>query len=349
MPQLAVPLIAILFLSAAGPASGRQDAAPSEWIPAPGSIVNPIENRDLDAWEAYKTRAVTPSRDEGLDDPVLKGAIDIHAHFGPDAYRRQWDAFEIAKRASARGMRGLVLKNHWSESAGLAYLVRKYDDVPGLEVFGGLVLNSTVGGINPQAIRYFAEVEGHYARVVWMPTHDAEGEVDYLGQARPYVIVSRDGTLLPQVLEALDLIKHYGLTLATGHVAPAEMVQIVDAARARGIDRIIITHPGLRTQSAEPTVEQLKRVTGQGAYAEVVATELSGKNRDATIATIRAIGPAHCIIASDSGLAGLPSHPDALVRAARILRAAGFSEPELDAMFKDNPARVLGLPVLADH
>src|SRR5689334_6223391 len=112
-------------------------------------------------WEPYKARKPKPSVDQHLTDPILTGSIDLHAHFGPDSYDRQWDAFEIAKLAKERGMRGLVFKNHWSESAGLAYLVRKYDNVPGLEVFGGLALNATVGGINPQAVRYFAEVDGH--------------------------------------------------------------------------------------------------------------------------------------------------------------------------------------------
>src|SRR5262245_45446377 len=77
-------------------------------------------------WEPYKTRKPQPSVDQKLTDPALNGAIDLHAHFGPDSYDRQWDAFEVVKLAKERGMRGVVLKNHWTESAGLAWLVRKY-------------------------------------------------------------------------------------------------------------------------------------------------------------------------------------------------------------------------------
>jgi hypothetical protein len=317
---------------------------PVTWAPASNSVVNPSTNIGLDAWESYKGRSPKPSVDQHLDDPVLKGAIDIHAHFGPDSYDRQWDAFEIAKIAQERGMRGLVLKNHWSESAGLAQLVRKYGNVPRLEVFGGLALNATVGGINPQAVRYFAEVEGHHAKVVWMPTHDSEKEVSYLKQARPYVIVSERGVLLPSVLAVLDLIAQYKLTLATGHVSAQEMVQIVTEARKRGINGIIITHPGLGPQYTDPTIDQLKQVTALGAYAEVVSSELLGRNRDEAIKVIQAIGPAHCIISSDSGLTGSQGHADALVLSARILRAAGFGEEDLNLMFKVNPAKVLGLP-----
>jgi hypothetical protein len=49
--------------------------------------------------------------------------------------------------ARMRGLRGLVLKNHFEPTATLAYLLRK--EVPDIELFGGLVMNLTNGGINP--------------------------------------------------------------------------------------------------------------------------------------------------------------------------------------------------------
>jgi hypothetical protein len=57
-------------------------------------------------------------------------------------------------------MRGIVLKNHYDPTGGLAYIVRK--EVPGLEVFGGVDLNLTVGGINPAAVSHMAEVSGRW-------------------------------------------------------------------------------------------------------------------------------------------------------------------------------------------
>ena len=337
--------IASLAFALAAAATAQAPESPVTWAPASSSIIQPSRNKDLSAWESYRGKLTKTTVEEHLEDPVLKGAIDIHAHFGPDAYDRQWDAFEIARLAHTRGMRGVVLKNHWSESSGLAWLIRKYDNVPGLEVFGSLSLNATVGGINPQAVRYFAEVEGHHGKVVWLPTHDAELEVKYIGETRPYVIVSRNGALLPEVLEVLDLIAQYNLTLATGHVQADEMLQIVTEAKKRGIDRIIITHPALGPMYTNPTPEQLKQAISMGAYLEVVSAQLWRPNlREATIQRIRDIGPAHCIVSSDSGLPGYFSHPDALVHAARILRENGFSEDDLNLMFKVNPAKVLGLP-----
>src|SRR5580704_12007954 len=78
---------------------------------------------------------------------TLNGAIDIHVHSDPDSTARSIDAIDVAKLAKSRGMRGLVLKNHYEPTAGLAYIVRK--EVPGIEVFGGIDLNLSGGGVNP--------------------------------------------------------------------------------------------------------------------------------------------------------------------------------------------------------
>src|SRR5882672_5565086 len=102
---------------------------------------------------------------------LLAGAIDIHVHSDPDSRARSIDAIDVAKLARAKGMRGIVLKNHDDPTAGLAYIVRK--EVPGLEVFGGVALNLAVGGINPVAVQHMTEVSGKWGRIVWMPTYDA--------------------------------------------------------------------------------------------------------------------------------------------------------------------------------
>src|SRR5881275_633268 len=79
--------------------------------------------------------------------PILKGTIDIHVHSDPDNRPRSIDAIDVAKLSRDRGMRAIVLKNHYDPTGPLAYIVRK--EVPGIEVFGGIDLNLTVGGMNP--------------------------------------------------------------------------------------------------------------------------------------------------------------------------------------------------------
>src|SRR3954463_12595215 len=104
-----------------------------------------------------------------LGQPIT-GIIDIHAHFDPDSVPRSIDAIDLARLAKSRGMRGLVLKSHYEPTASMAYLVRKA--VPGIEVFGGIDLNLTVGGMNPSAVEHMAAVTGGYGRFVWMATYD---------------------------------------------------------------------------------------------------------------------------------------------------------------------------------
>ncbi|HYI95389.1 MAG TPA: DUF6282 family protein, partial [Bryobacteraceae bacterium] len=123
----------------------------------------------------------------------LQGVVDLHAHSDPDSVPRTIDAIDLAKLAASRGMRALVLKNHYESTASLAYLARK--QVPGIELFGGIALNRSVGGVNPAAVERMTLVKGGWGRVVWMPTFDAG-----------VVPVSRDGKLLPSVDAVLDLI-----------------------------------------------------------------------------------------------------------------------------------------------
>ena len=297
-------------------------------------------------WEPYKTRNPKPSVDQKLTDPALTGAIDLHAHFGPDSYARQWDAFEVVKLAKERGMRGVVLKNHWTESAGLAQLVRKYG-TQGIEVFGSVTLDTPVGGVNPMAVRYMADVEGSWGRIVWMPTHDSEHEVDYNKETRAKAIVSRNGKLIPEVFEVLDLIKERNLTLATGHVTPEEVLEIMAEARQRGITKVIVTHPLLGAQFTDMSVAQMQEAVKLGGAIEITAGAFSrdGAAKTRAIAAIKALGTQNVFIASDSGLVGTPNHPDALAMAAKALRAAGFSEQDLNRMFKETPARLVGLPI----
>ena len=207
-------------------------------------------------------RVPAPTVDQKLTDAALTGAIDLHAHSDPDSYRRSVDGIEAATLAKARGMRGMVLKNHFTQTAGLAYLARK--QVPGLEVFGGIALNTPVGGLNPEAVLHMTEVRGGYGKVVWMPTHDSEQEVKTLNEKRPFVPFSSNGALLPAVFDILDLIAKHNLVLATGHVSVDELFLLLRAARERKITRILVTHPQLGKEYTYLTVAQMQQAAKQG-------------------------------------------------------------------------------------
>lgn len=273
----------------------------------------------------------------------LEGVIDIHVHADPDSMPRSIDAFDLAKIAKARGMRALVLKNHYEPTASLAWSVRKF--VPGIEVFGGIDLNRSVGGINPAAVERMVLMKGGYGRVVWMPTFDNENQVRYSRESRPFVAVSKNGALLPEVQDVIALAAKHRLTLETGHSSPADCILLIREARRAGVERIVVTHAMIAP--VHMSVAQMKVAAAMGAYLEFVYNALIGPNREFTFAqyaaAIRAVGPAHCILASDLGQAANPIHTDGLIAFFAGLKQAGITQAEIDRMSKVNPARALGL------
>jgi hypothetical protein len=273
----------------------------------------------------------------------LAGVIDFHVHSDPDSVPRSIDAIDLARLAKARGMRGLVLKNHYESTASLAYVVRK--EVPGIEIFGGIDLNRTVGGINPAAVERMTMVKGGWGRVVWMPTFDAENQVRYSKEQRPFVSVSRGGQLLPEVNEVIALVAKHGLTLETGHSSAAECLMLVREARRQGVAHIVVTHAML--PPVKMTVADMRAAAAEGAFLEFVYNGLIGPGKSAEMRdyaeAIRQVGAQHCILASDLGQPGNPLHPDGLVAFFSGLMREGISAADIATMSKTNPARALGL------
>jgi hypothetical protein len=273
----------------------------------------------------------------------LNGVIDIHVHADPDSVARSIDAIDVARLAKERGMRALVLKNHYEPTASLAYVVRKV--VPGIEIFGGIDLNRSVGGVNPAAIERMVMVKGGYGRVVWLPTFDAENQVRFSKESRPFVPVSKGGALLDVVRQVIALAAKHGLTLETGHSSAAEGLLIVAEAKRAGVRNVVVTHAMLKP--IHMSVAQMKQAAALGAWIEFVYNALIGPNKEFEFpdyaGAIRAVGVDHCILSSDLGQAGNPLHPDGLIAFFAGLKKAGFTQAEIDRMSKTNPASALGM------
>ena len=260
------------------------------------------------------------------------------------------DGLEVAKLAKAKGMRGVVLKSHWEPTAMLAYLARK--EAPGLEVFGGICLSQVVGGINPAAVEEMVKVSGGWGRVVWMPTVDAENVRKNNGSNLPYTSVSSNGELLPKVKEVLGLIAKHKLVLATGHSSPAEDLMLVREARRQGVEHIVITHP--MSASVKMNVSQMQEAAKMGAFLEMVyvptlSNPKTGRKSLFSVGdiadTIRKVGVDSVVLSTVMGQIGFAPPPDGMAAYLAELKAKGFSQRELDRMSKENPARLLGLPV----
>jgi hypothetical protein len=272
----------------------------------------------------------------------LRGAMDIHVHGNPDSVPRVGDGIELAKQAAQRGMRGLVLKNHFDPTAGLAYLARKA--APGLEVFGGVDLNLPVGGMNPHAVDYMAKMNGGYGRIVWMSTFDSENGMR--GRpGMPFVRVSGNGALLPETVAVIAAIARHNFVLASGHVSADEAMMMFREGKRAGVQHMVATH-GMSTPTSL-TLAQAKEATGLGVFVEFCGDNLALPTAQSRIDTfagqIRGIGTQFAILSSDLGKADAPLPTDGLAVFYEMLRKKGFTNEELDRMGKQNPATLLGL------
>ncbi len=277
-------------------------------------------------------------------DKPLAGAIDIHMHCGPDVLPRSVDAIDLARLARAEGMRAIVLKNHYVPTANDAYLTRKV--VPGIEVFGGIDLNRTVGGINPAAVENMAHIKGGYGRMVWMTSFDSRAQVESeKGSARPFVAVSKNGELLPEVKQVIAVIAKYNLVLETGHNHPDEILAMIREANRAGVKHIVVTHAMINP--IHMNIAQMKEAASMGAYIEFVYNGLVGSYKEFTFddyaKAIHTVGADHSILASDMGQVTNPVHTEALKLYYAGLLKAGVSQAEIDTMARVNPAKVLEL------
>jgi hypothetical protein len=274
---------------------------------------------------------------------LLTGTIDIHVHSDPDDRPRSIDAIDVAKLAHARGMRAIVLKNHYDPTSGLAYIVRK--EVPGIEIFGGIDLNLTVGGMNPAAVEHMTKMSGGWGRLVWMSTFDAENQVRYSKENRPFVSVTRNGELLPVVKEVIALIAKHNLVLATGHVSSEEGLKLVAEGRRQGVQHMVVTHA--MNAPILMTIPQMQEAARSGAFIEFCGGSVTeagaGARLDSFADAIRKIGVPSSILSSDLGQRGNALPPDGYGAFLVAMRQRGFSESELARMSKENPARLLGL------
>jgi hypothetical protein len=271
---------------------------------------------------------------------TLDGVIDMHAHSDPDGTPRSIDAIDLARLAKSRGMRAIVLKNHYEPTASLAWIVRK--EVPGIEVFGGISLDLAVGGVNPAAVEWMTKVKGGYGRVIWLPTFDSEAQVKLTHQQRPFARVTKDGKVVPEVLQVMSIAARHNLVLETGHSSPAESLLLIDEAKRQGVKHIMVTHAS-SNPGGPLSIAEIAKAAKMGAYIELVYTSLTDSEIQKDVEAIRAAGPSSVVISSDLGQPSNPLHPDGLLALYRALMSHGITESEIAQMSRTNPARLLDL------
>ena len=243
----------------------------------------------------------------------IKGAIDVHVHSEPDLFPRIADDVGVARHAVSLGLRAVSLKCHSERTTSRAYMTMQ--QVPGIQIVGGIVLNRAVGGINPAAVESALQLGGKH---VWMPTVDAANHARTFGSTGAYdkqkstvakasdtgiEVFDADGKPIDGLMEVLELTAQYNAILSTCHLSVPEIQKLVAAARERGVEKIMITHPFFKVPALE--LEDLKALVAQGAYAEFGYCTVSPMWNHAALTrvveAIKEIGAQHCILMSDAG------------------------------------------------
>ncbi len=291
---------------------------------------------------------------------TLEGAYDIHVHAAPELFPRIGDCADLARAARDVGMAGLVFKAHHEPTVTRAHSTSLL--VPGIDLYGGVVLNEFVGGINPFAA---AAALHQGARIVWGPTMHAAHHVESLGKGTYGVghmtlapglassglsVRDEDGRLLDPMREIMRLAKSFDATIATGHLGPDDVRAIVLGCEEEGV-RCLLTHVFFLDKSEDFLLE----MDTHGALFEVAASlsfpmehfmlrhHGGGMQLEWVASLVSKVGADRVVISSDCGQIHNAQPVEALRAFLNALKAVGVSEEEISTMIRHSPKVVLGL------
>lgn len=298
----------------------------------------------------------------------VKDAIDIHCH----AHEGQQNPFDLAKRASAANMKGILFKSIFGDNP--AESVRKVQEeanrwaeretIEAVRCWAGFVCGRQMAPASAKVVREMIE-SGVVA--IWLPVFTHANTLNTVGTYRRFVEsrnvagwvgplpweralelghynLDEKGELTPEVREIVRLCADKGAALFFGHATHKEIYKLAEEVDKAGLDRAVIDHPF--SPFINLSVDQMKELSKAGILFNFTYDELSpllGVDPQLMYNAIRQVGPEHFTLSSD---AGEPLFPDS-VEAMRLIRAYmeafGLTEDELYLLCTRNPAKVVGL------
>ncbi len=228
-------------------------------------------------------------RYENLPDRLLCGAIDTHVHAGPVLMSNpgHTDPIEIAVAARDAGMKALVYYDVFGWASGTAWMVNRH--VKGIKTYGGYLMNSCHGGMNPRAVKTALNM-GDGCRFISFGSHCTyyqasresaliDGKLVAFKDAYPKfakeelsraVQIKLDDPVPSELDEILSMIaEREEVYLNVGHVSAQEALRLVDLSKRYGIKKVLICHP----VRAQMSVAQQKELAAQGIFLEGCAVD----------------------------------------------------------------------------
>jgi hypothetical protein len=287
---------------------------------------------------------------------LVKGGFDLHTHSSPSIFTRKLNDWQLIEQAEQAGFGGVVLKSHESQTADRAQVLQmKLSD---FHVFGGIVCNEFVGGLNPSAVDAAVKMGG---KIVWMPTFSSSQHIHYFagrghgkffdGGEKLYhseqglSILDENGKLKPEIFDILDIIEKKNIILSTGHISVTELGVLAKEVFNRKIEKFLITHADLGI--ARVSLEMQKELARQGAFMEKCYLACCGGMEDVPLDylahSINELSPERCVLVTDFGQHFNPSPIEGMLNYIEKLLQLGIDEPDIRKMFVDNPRSLLGV------
>lgn len=280
----------------------------------------------------------------------MKGVIDMHVHTNPDLRLRAYDDFELMEAGIRVGARAIVIKTHQGSTVERAYLCNEHNRIVhggtnNFTMYGGLVLNKVVGGINPTAVETELKLG---AKVIWLPTSSATNHLKKMGQdPSKGVDTVRDGKIVPELNDVFRLIKDFDAVLGTAHVSPEEAFVVVEAARDAGVKKVVVTHP--EWWVVDMTVEDQVRLVKdydvilERCYAQNMGGGKYKSNLPSNLEIIKEVGYKNVMVDTDGGQTENPHWEIAMEEYMQYLADHGIPMEHIDYMTKTIPSGLLGI------
>jgi hypothetical protein len=276
---------------------------------------------------------------------LVKNSIDTHVHGGSDPFERRQLEDEIAIDCTKAKMKAVVIKTWYTPSASRNALVQKIvnkwaeeNEMNPVKVFGGVTLNNSVGGLNPEAVVKCLGFPRF--KYVWMPMADSyyHNLVVFNRRNQGIHIIDEHGKVPPKLKEILRIIADNNLILASGHYPYRETAILMEEAKKLGVKKMEIVHPTLI--HSKHTLAEMKEMANEGVklglmgIASVNTRFLEGFRW--YIKVIKTLADS-MVYGSDSGQIQNPTHMEGTKWLIRILLAYGVTENEIRKIFHTNP------------
>jgi hypothetical protein len=197
-------------------------------------------------------------------------------------------------------------------------------------------------------------------RIVWFPTigspqhiahHRAHPDLKFpklavqLQPEEPIDVLDGNGQLKPEVHRILESIAEADAILASGHMAPASITAVFEAAREKGVRRMLVNHPNF---VIEASYDDARHWVGLGALIEHSLCMYDDESAfyhwdlETLLKWIEAVGAEHSTLGSDLGQMANPLPTESFRKMVSGLLDRGMPERDVRGMVADNPRQLLG-------